>query len=213
MTPPRIILPLLAVFIHTLSAASQEPVAPYDATGRYLTSALEVQATGALGGGRDILLAWGAMRAGGPRGQWMQRTELAAGIQAGQTLIDRLMAGPQLGIGLAMPGAFITLERGTRAEPYLLAGGGALGVADVADERLGISPNAYAGLGLRLFDDEWDVALTHLEVIVQQRFGAGAQGPELYLRVVRSVPPGGRAAPPPIVPLPGGRAPRRPPRS
>jgi hypothetical protein len=210
MMPRRTLLPLVAVFVHTSNLAAQEPVAPYDASGRYRTAALEVQATGAFGDGRDLLLSWGALRVGGTRGQWMQGMDFAAGIQAGETVVDRLMAGPQLSIGAALPGAFITLQHGTRAEPYLLAGGGALGVANLDGEDVGISPNLYAGIGFRVFDDEWDVALTRLEVVVQQRFGEGAQRPQLYLRLGRAVPRGRSASLRPPVPLPTGRASRRP---
>ena len=65
-----------------------------------------------------------------------------------------------------------------------------IGVADFAGDeaKLGISPTVSAGVGLRIFDDEWDVALTHVEVVLQQRFGIADQEPQVYLRFSRAVP-------------------------
>ena len=88
---------------------------------------------------------------------------------------------------------------GKRAEPYLLLAAGAYGVAGFeADEtELGIAPTIGFGVGFRMFQDEWDIALTHLEVVVQRRFGAIDQAPQLYVRLSRALPRrAGRAATP-----------------
>ncbi len=180
------LLPFL--FSATLLSA-QEPVQPYDASGRYRTAGIEAQLTGSFGGGRDVLFSWGGLAVGGPGGRWMQRTELVAGLHAGQNLVDRLMLGPHVSLALAVPGWYTELER-TRAEPFLLLGAGAYGVASFADDEaeLGVSPSASLGVGLRLFDDEWDIALTHFELAVQQRFGVADQAPQLYVRFSRALP-------------------------
>jgi hypothetical protein len=195
------ILLVSLVSIPTLSA--QEPLRPYDARGRYRTTGLEAQLTGAFGDGRDISFAWGVMAAGGPSGRWMQRTELSAGLHAGQNLIDRLMLGPQVSLAMAIPGWYTLLDKGTRAEPYLLVTGGAHGVADFEDDeaRLGIAPMVAVGVGFRLFEDEWDVALTQVEVVVQRRFGVAEGAPQLYVRLGRALPRrgGGQPAAPPAV--------------
>lgn len=182
---------LLAFLLSIPSLSAQEPVQPYDARGRYRTGGIEAQLTGAFGDGRDVLLAWGVLAAGGPSGRWMQRTELAAGMHAGQNLIDRMMVGPQVSLAMAIPQWHTSLNRGTRAEPYLLLSGGAYGVAGFEDEEkteFGVAPSAGFGVGFRLFDDEWDIALTQLEVSVQQRFGVAEQAPQIYVRFSRAIP-------------------------
>lgn len=195
--------------IRTLSA--QEPVQPYDASGRYATAGFEAQLTGSLGGGRDVLFSWGALLAGGPSGRWMQRTELAAGLHAGQNLVDRLMVGPQASLGLAIPQWYTLVDRGRRAEPYLLLAAGAYGVASFEEDEtdLGIAPTIGFGAGFRVFEDEWDIALTQLEVLVQRRFGVIDQAPQLYVRLSRAVPRrgAGRAS----TPHPDGPGVRPPP--
>ncbi|HEX2211304.1 MAG TPA: hypothetical protein VHG93_26705 [Longimicrobium sp.] len=206
------LLILSFVSIHTLAA--QEPVQPYDASGRYRTGGLEVQLTGALGGGRDLALAWGAMAAGGPQGRWMQRTEIIAGLHAGQNIVDRLMVGPQVTLGFAVPEWYTVLDRGTRAEPYLVLSGGALGMAAFDNEdgeeqtELGIAPTAAVGVGFRLFEDEWDISLTQVEVVIQQRFGVADGAPQLYLRFSRAIPR--RRAAHPTTPHPDGPGAVRP---
>lgn len=181
---------LLLASVTAAPATAQVPLQPYDASGRYRTGALEGQLTGSLDGGRDVLLSWGRLAAGGRAGRWMLRTEVAAGVQVGQSLAERVLAGPQLSVALAEPGWYTDLD-GTRAEPYLLAGGGAYGVVGFgeAEDELGISPNLFVGIGFRLFDDEWDVGLTHVELVLQQRFGMAEQAPQIYLRFSRSAPP------------------------
>lgn len=200
---------ILLVSLLSLPLSAQEPLQPYDARGRYRTGGIEAQLTGSFGGGRDLLFAWGVLAAGGPSGRWMQRTELAAGVHAGQNLVDGVMLGPRVTLGLAVPAWYTLLDRGTRAEPYLLLSGGAYGVANFEEDeaKLGIAPTVGVGLGFRLFADEWDIALTQLEVAVQQRFGVAGQAPQLYVRLSRTLPrrraaasasrPGAPGIPPP----------------
>lgn len=185
---------LLLLLTPTILPA-QTPLQPYDASGRYRTSGVEAQVTGAFGGGRDVLLGWGALAVGGRGGRWMQRTEVVAGVHVGDKLVNGVMLGPRVSLALAVPGWYTELDRGTRAEPYLLLAGGAYGVADFGDAdlkddqtELGFSPGISAGIGFRLFDDEWDISLTQLEVAVQQRFGFAAQGPQVYVRLSRALP-------------------------
>jgi hypothetical protein len=205
------------IFLVALLAAehgfAQEPLQPYDARGRYRTGGVEIQLTGPFDGGRDLMASWGALAVGGRGGRWMQRTELVAGLRAGENLVDRLMAGPQFSLALAAPGWYTELDGGTRAEPYLVLGGGAYGVVGFAGDEteLGISPSVSAGVGFRIFDDEWDVALTHVEVVLQQRFGVADQAPQVYLRFSRSTPRTRRTTSIPHPDAPGGLppAPRR----
>lgn len=196
------LLLLSLLSIPTLSA--QEAVQPYDASGRYGTSGIEAQLTGSLGGGRDVLLSWGALMAGGPSGRWMQRTELAAGVHAGQNLVDRLIIGPQVSLGLAIPPWYTLVDGGRRAEPYLLLSAGAYGVANFEESQmeLGLAPSIGFGFGFRMFEDEWDIALTQLEVLVQRRFGVVDQAPQLYVRLSRALPR--RGARRPSTPHPDG---------
>ncbi len=196
----RSITILLVSLLSVPTLSAQEAVQPYDASGRYGTGGIEVQLTGARGGGRDVMLSWGALMAGGRSGRWLQRTELAAGLHAGQNLVDRLMVGPQVSLGLAIPQWYTLVDGGKRAEPYLLLTAGAYGVAGFeADEtELGVAPTAGFGVGFRMFEDEWDIALTNLEVVVQRRFGVIDQAPQLYVRFSRALPRrgAGRAATP-----------------
>lgn len=204
----RRILPLVVLVAFPL--AGQEPLQPYDARGWYRTTTVELQLTGAFGGGRDVVLSWGFQGVGGRGGRWMQRTELGAGIHAGQRLADRLYLGPQVSLAYAVPGWYTQLDGGTRGEPYLVLGAGAYGVADFGgdDDAIGLSPSAAIGVGMRLFEDEWDVALSQVEVVLQRRYGAADQAPQLYVRFIRAVPrrPAARPAPPngpPGLPLTG----------
>lgn len=196
------IIALLFLVLTAPILSAQEPLQPYDASGRYRTSGVEAQVTGAFGEGRDVLLGWGVLAAGGRGGQWMQRTELMAGVQLGERLVNGVLLGPRVSLALAVPDWYIELERRTRAEPYLLLGGAAYGVADFGDvddeAAFGLSPAISAGVGLRLFDNEWDISLTQLEVAVQQRFGFGEQGPQIHVRLGTAVPRrrSGRAADP-----------------
>ncbi|HYR09053.1 MAG TPA: hypothetical protein VEQ60_14825 [Longimicrobium sp.] len=203
---------LLTSLFSISNLSAQETVQPYDASGRYRTGGLEAQLTGAFGGGRDVVFAWGVLAAGGPGGRWMQRTELAAGMHAGQRLVDRLMLGPQVSLGLAIPGWYTLLDPRTRAEPYLLLSAGAYGVADFENDaaEAGIAPTAGIGVGMRLFDDEWDISLTQVEVVVQRRFGIADGAPQLHLRLSRALPRrGGRAASTPHPDGPGTPPPPR----
>ena len=64
--PPMIrrILILLAFLLLAEPVFAQEPLQPYDASGRYRTGGIEAQVSGALGDGRDVLLSWGALVVG-----------------------------------------------------------------------------------------------------------------------------------------------------
>lgn len=203
------ILPPFVLSATLLSA--QTPVQPYDATGRYRTSGIEVQLTGSFGGGRDVLLSWGNLAVGGAGGRWMQRNEIVAGVHAGQNFVNRLLVGPRVSLGFAMPEWYTEMERGTRAEPYLLLSGAAYGVAGVEDDEteLGIAPAVSLAVGLRMFDDEWDISLTSVEVAVQQRFGVAEQAPQVYVRFSRALPRRRPARAPD--PHPAGPAPLPPP--
>jgi hypothetical protein len=202
-----IMIPSAALLLLLFTApilSAQEPLQPYDATGRYRTSGMEAQVTGAFGEGRDVMLGWGVLAAGGRAGRWMQRTELMAGAQLGERLVNGAMLGPRVSLALAAPDWYTELERGIRAEPYLLVGGAAYGVAyfgDADEEAVfGLSPAISAGVGLRLFDNEWDISLTQMEVAVQQRFGVGEQGLQIHVRVGTAIPrrrPGRTADPHP----------------
>lgn len=180
---------LLLLVIPTILTA-QTPLQPYDASGRYRTSGVEAQVTGAFGGGRDVLMGWGVQAVGGRGGRWMQRTELLAGVHVGDKLVNGVMLGPRVSLALAVPGWYTELDRGTRAEPYLLLGGAALGAADFGGDEteLGFSTAISAGVGFRLFDDEWDISLTQVEIAVQRRFGAMEQAPQLYVGLRRALP-------------------------
>lgn len=181
---------LVFIFIPATILAAQEPVQPYDASGRYRTGGVELQLTGAFGEGRDVLLSWGAMTVGGRGGRWMHRTEVLAGVHAGQNLVDRVMAGPRVSIAMAIPHWYLEMQRATRAEPYVVLGASAYGIASVSGEEteLGVAPGITAGVGFRLFNDEWDISLTHVELVVQQRFGTADQAPQAYLRFSRALP-------------------------
>ena len=194
--PLRIPAAVLALLLAG-RAAAQEPVGPWDPWGRYLTGAAELQVSGAFAQGRHLSYAWGRMTVGGAGGVLMQRTELVAGLRAGETLVDRVMLGPQLSLAVAPPGQYVEMGRGVRAQPYLLGGGAAMLMYDLAGEgHGGVSPAVFAGGGLRLMADAWDMSLTQVEVVVQRRFGFADEPPQVYLRF-------GTAAP---------RARRRPPR-
>lgn len=182
---------LLLVFLPSIPTLSaQEPVQPYDANGRYGTAGIEAQLTGSLGGRARRAAFVGALLAGGRSGRWMQRTELAAGVHAGQNMVDRLMVGPQVSLGLAIPPWYTLVEGGRRAEPYLLLNAGAYGVANFRESQteLGLAPTVGFGVGFRIFEDEWDIALTQLEVLVQRPFGVIDQAPQLYVRLSRALP-------------------------
>ena len=207
--PPMLPSGLRLVFAVALTLPArlpaQEPVPPYDPSGSYTSSLVNVQLTAPTDGGRDLLFAWGRLAAGGSRGRWMRRAEVTAGVRAGQRLVDRVMAGPEVTLAVAFPGQYTTAGPGTRAEPYLLAGGGGLAVLDLSDgERAGLAPTVFAGIGLRLFDDEWDISLDHLEVVVEKRFGLLDELPQLYVRFGRATPRGpardGTPDPPPALP-------------
>src|SRR5687767_14058875 len=114
------------------------------------------------------------------------------------------MAGPTVTLALAFPGQYTTAGR-DRAEPYLLTGGGGLAVLVLSDgERGGLAPTVFAGIDLRLFDDEWDISLDHPELVVEKRFGLLDEPAQLYVRCGRATPRrsarGGTPEPPPALP-------------
>jgi len=184
-----IALPLFLLLLAVVPSAAQRPVEPYDPSGRYRTFMLGAQFTGAIEDGRELMAAWGVMRAGGRSGAWMQRTEAVAGLRSGFSFVDRLVAGPQVSLARAFPSQHTTLGGRSRAEPYLLLGGGALGVVDTRGEtRVGLAPSVSAGAGFRLLHDEWDITLQHFEVVLEKRFGMLDEAPQLYVRFGTALP-------------------------
>ena len=174
-------------------AAAQEPVGPWDPWGRYRTGAAELQMSGALDEGRHLSYAWGWMTVGGDRGLLMQRTEFVLGVRAGETLVDRVMLGPQLSVAVAPPGQYVEMGRGVRAQPYALGGGAAMLMYDLAgDGHGGVSPAVFAGGGVRLMGDAWEMSLTQVEVVVQRRFGFADEPQQVYLRFGSAIPRGHR---------------------
>jgi hypothetical protein len=212
------ILSLAAALLAAAPALAQDPVPAYTPASRYSTFNLGAQVTGDPEEGRDILFSWGRMRTMGGAGQWMPRAEFSLGFTTGRDLIDGLLAGPSVGFGYAFPSQYMSFGRGTRAEPYLIAFASTYGIGEFGnrvgeDERWGIAPAVSAGVGLRMFSDEWDVDLSTLEIVVEQRLAFDDSGPELYIRFGRAVAPRTRPSsgsgtpfapiaylPPPILP-------------
>jgi len=217
----------LAIFATLLAASAgraQEPVQAYTPAPSYHTFNLGAQVTGPSNRGRDILLSWGRMATLGGRRQWMPRLELSAGLNTGRDLIDGVIAGPSASIAHAFPAQNVALGRTTRGEPYLIAQASAFGIGrfygeleeeEAGDEDgWGVAPAFSAGIGLRMFSDEWNVDLSTLEFVVEKRLGFGEGDPQLYIRFGRATAPrGGRsdagatiapaaAAPPPPPPPP-----------
>lgn len=188
-------LSLLLLLIAPAAAAAQTPVRPYQPAARYTTFQLQAQVTGGANEGRDVMASWGGMMA--PGGAAMLRLEGAAGVTTGNDLIDRLLAGPQLTAALAIPSQHTSFARGTRAEPYLLAGAAAYAIGDFtgAEAEWSVRPAVSGGIGFRIFGDEWDVELSTLELVVEKRFGPDA-ATELFIRFGRAAPRPHRAASP-----------------
>ena len=194
-------LPLLAL-LAAVPARAQTPVEPFEPAPRYRTSAISTQLTGNDEEGRDVLLAFGGMRTAGRRGEWMPRLDavagLTTGVQRGDNLVERFLVGPHLTVGRAFPSQHLDLGRETRAEPYVLGGVGAYGVADLLGEgtELGVAPAFSAGVGFRLFTDEWDVDLSTFEIVMEKRFGPAEASPQLYSRFGSAATPRQRRAAP-----------------
>lgn len=200
MRPAR---PTARVLACALLAASpvraQEPVQAYTPAPRYSTFHLGAQVTGDVDRGRDILFSWGRMRAMGGRGEWMPRLELAAGVTSGRDLLDGIVAGPSVGMGYALPAQHLDFGRRTRADPYLVAQASVYGIgrfrgrmeSDEAgqEDGWGIAPAVSAGIGLRMFGDEWDVDLSTLEIVVEKRLGFGEDDPQIFVRFGRALAP------------------------
>lgn len=190
-----------AVLLCASPGRAQQPVQPYTAAPRYHTFSLGAQVTGPTNRGRDILLSWGRMLAMGGRRQWMPRLELSAGINTGRDLVDGVVAGPSASLAHAFPAQNLSLGRTTRGESYLVAQASAYGIgrfyseleeANAGDEGgWGFAPAFSAGVGLRMFSDEWDVDLSTLEVVVEKRLGFGEGDPQLYIRFGRATAPRG----------------------
>lgn len=194
---PPVVLSLSAV-LASAPVLAQDPVQAYTPASRYSTFHLGAQVTGGPNDGRDVLFSWGRMRTMGAAGRWMPRLEFSAGFTTGHDLVDGVLAGPSVGFGYAFPSQHMSFGRGTRAEPYLLAfastyGAGEFGNRVGEDSRWGIAPAVSAGVGLRMFSDEWDVDLSTFEIVVEQRLAFDDGGPELYIRFGRALAPRSRA--------------------
>jgi|GEM_PF-1742358 len=189
----------LALLLGASAGRAQRAVQPYTPAPRYQTFNLGAQVTGPTNRGRDVMLSWGRMLAMGGRRQWMPRLELSAGINTGRDLVDGVVGGPSVSLAHAFPAQNLALGRTTRGEPYLVAQASALGIgrfyskleeADAGDEGgWGFAPAFAAGIGLRMFSDEWDVDLSTLELIVEKRLGFGEGDPQLYIRFGRATAP------------------------
>jgi hypothetical protein len=194
--PARAALALLAtaIAVAPAPAAAQTPVAPFQVEGRYATFHVHAQVTGPWTEGRDLLFHWGRMHTVGD-GRWMAQLEGGAGMTTGDSFIDRFLAGPRVSLARAFPGQHLEITSGSRGEPYLLVTGAGYGVADVQGENdFGFAGGVGAGVGLRVFGDEWDTSLAHVEVLLERRFGFRAGHTELFVRVGRAVPVGRRRA-------------------
>lgn len=187
--PLRTHLSALLPLVLAAPLAAQTPVEPYDVSGRYTTSSIHLQVTGAFDEGRDLMASWGRMVALGRAGAWMPRLEAGVGATVGENLAERFMAGPQLTLARAFPSQHTAFGEGVRAEPYLLVGGGAYGVVDFTGGRTRayFGPRLSGGLGFRAFSDEWDVELTTLEIVVEKRFQED-ESTQLVLRLGRAAP-------------------------
>lgn len=209
----------LAAVLAAGPALAQDPLPAYTPAPRYSTFNLGAQVTGGPEDGRDILFSWGRMRTMGGAGQLMPRAEFSFGFTTGHDLIDGVLAGPSVGFGYAFPSQYMSFGRGTRAEPYLVAFASTYGIGEFGtrvgeDERWGIAPAFSAGVGLRMFSDEWDVDLSTFEIVVEQRLAFDDDGPELYVRFGRAIAPRARGngngtplapaayLPPPLAPTP-----------
>ncbi|HEX2203124.1 MAG TPA: hypothetical protein VHG91_07490 [Longimicrobium sp.] len=199
-------LPLLAL-LAAVPARAQTPVEPFEPASRYRTNHLATQLTGGEEEGRDVVLSLGWMRTGGEVGEWMPRLEVAAGLTTGVarggSLVERVLAGPHLTLGRAFPAQHVDMGREARAEPYVLGGVGAYGVAGFAGEGtdLGVAPAVSAGVGFRVFTDEWDVELSTFEIVLEKRFGIASASPQIFIRFGRAVPPRARREEPAEDPL------------
>jgi hypothetical protein len=194
----------LAVLLSASAGRAQQPVQPvreYTPAPRYHTFSLGAQVTGPTNRGRDVLLSWGRMLATGRGRQWMPRLELSAGVNTGRDLVDGIVAGPSASLAHAFPAQNLALGRTTRGDPYLVAQASAYAIgrfyseleeANTGDEGgWGFAPAFSAGVGLRMFSDEWDVDLSTLELVVEKRLGFGEGDPQLYIRFGRATAPRG----------------------
>lgn len=205
---------LLLISTLGLSAplGAQQPVQPYEAATRYRTFNVGLQITGEYDRGRDLIGAWGRMYTAGSVRASMTRFELAAGVRTGTDIVERVMAGPRVSVAQAFPPQFVALGKKGRAEPYLIATAGAYGIGDFRrdednenddESEWGVAPALSAGVGFRIFSDEWDVDLTMFEVVVEKRLGFGDERAAVYVRFGQATAPRERPPrPEPIAFLP-----------
>ena len=177
-------------------AAAQVPLEPYRPAERYSTFQIVPQVTGGAYDGRDILVAGGVMWA--PTRQAMLRAEATGGVTTGAEVLDRVLAGPQLTLAYAFPGQYTSFTRDSRAEPYVLLTATGYGIVDFGRRGegtdAGFSPALSAGVGFRVFGDEWDVELSTLELVMERRFGF-RPGTEIFVRFGRATPRDAARAP------------------
>lgn len=184
---------VLAAALAAAPAAAQTPVTPYQVAGRYSTFAVHAQLTGGYDDGRDILFHWGRMLPSGD-GRWMTQIEGGAGLTSGDSFVGRFLGGPRVSLARAFPGQHFEISEGSRGEPYVFVTGAGYAVADmVGENEYGFAGGVAAGVGLRMFGDEWDASLTTVDVLLERRFGFEAGDMELFVRVGRSVPLGRRS--------------------
>jgi hypothetical protein len=102
----------------------------------------------------------------------------------------------------AFAGQYVGIGKKARGEPYFLASAALYGAGDFHDgTRWGGAPAVSVGIGLRVFDDAWDVDLSTVELVVERRFGIQEGPARLYIRLGRARAPRPRDAgpPPPLV--------------
>lgn len=187
------VLLLVPALLLAAPADAQTPLEPFRPAPRYSTFHVGAQLTGGVNEGRDLVFAWGRMAA--PSRSAMARLELAGGLTSGRSLVDRVLAGPQLTLGWAFPSQHTSFSRDTRAEPYVLLGAAGYALARFEEEGdeeegTGFAPAVSGGVGFRIFGDEWEVDLATLELVVEKRFGPD-DATELFVRFGRADPPRG----------------------
>lgn len=128
----------------------------------------------AFGAGQEHKLSVGLRKPAGCAGRWVPRGELALGMQSAATeFFGSVFGGAQVAVARVFTDPLIRLGDSTRAEPYLLFGGGGYVAYDMpeAPDETSILPNATVGLGLRISATEGAVSPGVLEVVREHRFG------------------------------------------
>lgn len=200
MQPRRVLFPLAVLSLVSIPIRAQQPIREYVAAPRYTISSLGVQLAGDPDHGREIAVAWGRMGALGPGRTWMPSIELAAGVSPGtREPVEGVSLGPRVTLARAFAGQYVGIGKKARGEPYLLAGAAMYGAGDFhGGTRWGGAPAVSAGIGLRVFDDAWDVDLSTVELVVERRFGIQDGPARLYIRIGRArVPRSADTRPPP----------------